>query len=324
MINFNSQGARRAAFGLSLMLLLPTVLFAMRSYGSYQLLRSAYEAGAPMTSSIRAWMTLSYIAGAYHVAPTKLLEGLGLPSSSDTSITVKSAAEQSGASPYQYAQRVQRVVAAQGPTAGINGTSATSSWLGSIGDQVLSELLLYGYPILGLTVLLGTVGLPLPQGVATLLAGSLAAQGRIGWIMAGLITVVASVAGDAIDYGCGFVLGREILQRYGRWLGLTAMRQERASLFETWGVATVFVTRTLASYLSSSARVLAGVSHYPFSKFMSVTVVGRVLWTSAYLGLGYLIGADLEAASGFLTNVSVLLVITLVLLLSMMIASGRA
>lgn len=134
MINLNSQKTRRAAFALSLILLPPTVLFAMRSYGSYRLLRSAYEAGASKTSSIRARMTISYIAGAYHVPPTKLLEDLGLLSGSDTSMTLKSAAEQSGASPYKYAQQVQRIVATQGPSAAANGITETSSWLRSIGD----------------------------------------------------------------------------------------------------------------------------------------------------------------------------------------------
>ena len=37
------------------------------------------------------------------------------------------------------------------------------------------------------------------------------------------------------------------------------------------------------------------------------------MWTSAYLGLGYVIGTDLEAAAGFLTNLSGLLVMLVLL-----------
>jgi membrane protein DedA with SNARE-associated domain len=53
--------------------------------------------------------------------------------------------------------------------------------------------------------------------------------------------------------------------------------------------------------------VLAGASRYRLPAFLVFTLVGRMLWTTAYLGVGYGVGANLEAAAGFLTNLSVLL-----------------
>ena len=41
-----------------------------------------------------------------------------------------------------------------------------------------------------------------------------------------------------------------------------------------------------------------------FLKFTAIAVLGRVMWTGAYLGLGYTIGGDFEAATGFLGNLS--------------------
>jgi membrane protein DedA with SNARE-associated domain len=70
--------------------------------------------------------------------------------------------------------------------------------------------------------------------------------------------------------------------------------------------------------------LLAGAAHYHLSEFIALTVLGRLIWTSAYLGLGYAIGADLEAAAGFLTNLSGLIVSLAVLAASWLIASGRA
>ena len=75
--------------------------------------------------------------------------------------------------------------------------------------------------------------------------------------------------------------------------------------------------------LSSVASLLAGVSRFRLSKFIAIAVVGRLMWTAAYLGLGYVIGADLEAATGFLTNVSGFLLLVLVLFLSGAIAMGQ-
>lgn len=304
-MNFSSMGTRRAALVLAVLFVIPTVLFGMRTIGSFRLLRSACEAGAPATSSVRAWMTLAYVTSSYHVDAAGLIGGLGLPRGADPNLTIKAAAEKTGASPYQYIQRVQRLIAAQQSNGTTSGANEGESWLRALSDQVLSALLVYGYPSLGLSVLFGSAGLPLPQGLLTIVAGSLAAQGRMNWIAAGGITVIASVLGDAVDYGCGLLLGRKVLRRYGRWFGLTPTREESAELlFERWALATVFVTRTFVSNLSTAASLLAGVSHYSLSRFIAIVIVGRAIWTAAYLGLGYVIGADLEAAAGFLGNFS--------------------
>jgi hypothetical protein len=55
------------------------VMFGLRTYRSFLLLRSAYELGAPDVSSVRPWMTLDYVAPTYRVPGTALAERLGLP-----------------------------------------------------------------------------------------------------------------------------------------------------------------------------------------------------------------------------------------------------
>jgi membrane protein DedA with SNARE-associated domain len=224
-----------------------------------------------------------------------------------------------------YTQRVQRAVSEIAPNVRSNGTNETSSWLGTIGDEVLTALLVYGYPVLALTLFLGAIGLPLPDGVATTVAGSLAAQGRMDWVWAATITVIASILGDAVGYGLGRLLSRGVLERHGRWLGYTQARQVRVqSLFDRWGSLTVFITRTFMSYLSSVASLLAGMSQFRLSKFLVIALVGRLIWTAGYLGLGYGIGADWEAAIGFLTNLSLLFLSLILLLAAGVVASGKS
>ena len=84
---------------------------------------------------------------------------------------------------------------------------------------------------------------------------------------------------------------------------------------------TLFITRTFVSYLSSVASLLAGVSHYRVSKFIAVSTAGRVVWTAAYLGLGYAIGADLDAATGFLANLTGFLLCAIVLVVAGTVAT---
>jgi membrane protein DedA with SNARE-associated domain len=323
-MSLTSNPVRRIAVIIFLIAALPTVLFGLRTFGSFRLLRSAYEAGAPMTSSIRPWMTLKYVAATYHAADAALVEQLGLPPTTDRNTSLKTLAERADVAPSVYTQRVQRVIAGLTPDIRSDSTNGSAGWLGTIGDEVLTALLVYGYPALGLTLFLGAIGLPLPDGVATTLAGSLASQGRIDWFWATAIAVTASLLGDAVGYGLGRLLSQKFLERHGAWLGYTSARRGRVqSLFDRWGLLTVFITRTFVSYLSSIASLLAGVSHYRLPKFLATALVGRLVWTAGYFGLGYGIGADWEAATSFLTNLSILLLLSVVLIASGVLASGR-
>ena len=316
---------RRIALAVFAAAALATALFVVRGYHSFRLLRSAHDAGAPMTSSIRPWMTLDYVSATYHAPEGALLERLELSPSTDPQTSLRSLARREGRPLFEYVQRVQRAVAGVAPTVRSNGASKESNWLGAIGDEVLAAVLIYGYSALGLTILVGSIGLPVPDGFATTMAGSLAAQGRMDWAWAGAITLVASVLGDLAAYGLGHAFGHGILERHGRWFGYTPERSVRVKLlFERWGSWTVLVTRTFVSYLSSVVSVVAGAGRYRLLAFLAWTVLGRVIWTSAYLGLGYGIGADLQAATEFLKNLGGLLLSLTVLAASGAIALGRA
>ncbi len=322
MIKFKSSAARRTAVALAILFTLPTLWFALRSYASFELLRSAYQAGAPRTSSIRGWMTLSYVARTYHVDIAALIRSLDLPPETDPNSDLRSAAAQSKASTFGYVERVQRAVAALLGKGANNTSSRSSGWLAAFSDEMLSAMLVYGYPILALIQLSGAVGAPVPDGIAGAVAGSLVAQGRMNLIAASFVIVIASVLGDVVGYGIGRAINRDLLERYGHWFGYTPARSDRVQgLFTHWGLLTVFITRTFASYLSSAANLLAGVSRYRFSRFVAIASLGRMVWTAAYLGLGYVIGSDFEAATGFLGNLSGFLLSGMALVISIWIAT---
>jgi len=316
---------RRIAVAFLIAATLSSALLGIRSYRSFLLLHSAYAAGSPMTSSIRPWMTLAYVAAAYRVPEAALLARLELVPTTDPRTSLRSLAQEAGLPLIEYVQGVQRAIA--GIASGVRPDSAgrESNWLVAIGDAFLAAVLTYGYPALALMIFLGSFGLPLPHGIAVTVAGSLAAQGKIDWLWAGAATAAASVLGDIAGYALGRVLDRGVLERRGRWLGYTRERALRIKrLFEQWGVWTLLITRTFVSYLSPAVNLLAGAAGYRLTVFLALTLLGRLLWTSAYLGLGYAVGSDPEAASGFLANLSGLLVSLAVLAASWLVASGRA
>jgi len=314
----------RVAVALLIAATLSSALLGVRTYRSFLLLHSAYAAGSPMTSSIRPWMTLEHVAATYRVPAAALLERLGLAPATDPRTSLRSLAQAAGLPLIEYVQGVQRAIA--GIESGVRPDSARkeSSWLAAIGDAYLAAVLTYGYPALALMIFLGSFGVPVPHGIAVTVAGSLAAQGRIDWAWAGVATVVASILGDIAGYALGRLLDRGVLERRGRWLGYTRERALRIKgLFEQWGAWTVLITRTFVSYLGPAVNLLAGAAGYRWTVFLAMTLLGRLLWTSAYLGLGYAVGSDPEAATGFLANLSGLLVSLAVLAASWLVASGR-
>jgi membrane protein DedA with SNARE-associated domain len=315
--------ARRVLIVLAVAAALAAILFGLRSYHTFLLLRSAYESGAPDASSLRPWMTLGYVASSYGAPEPALRDRLGLPPEIGSATSLRSLADREGQPPLQYVQRVQRAIAAIAPARATGAEPETTKWLGAAGDGILSALLVYGYPTLALTLLLGAVGLPLPSGLSMVVAGSLAAQGRMDWALASALAVTASVLGDVIGYGLGRVFGRELLDRRARWVGVTPDRRARVErLVGRWGALSVLLSRSLVSFLSSAVNLVAGASRYPFAGFVAFAIAGRLVWTSAYLGLGYGASGGLDHAAGFLTNLSGFL-IALALLAGVAVAAFR-
>jgi membrane protein DedA with SNARE-associated domain len=296
---------RWIALGLVVAATLAAILFAMRTYGSYRLLRSATEVGAPSTSAIRGWMTLDYVAGTYGVPVVTLSARLGLPSETAPQTSLKAIADAKGVARLDFVRQVQRAIA---DTAADQKPAPSSGWLATLGDSVLSVILTFGYAAYGAALFLGALGLPLPSGVAAVVAGTLVAQGRFDLWPAVALGASAAALGDLADYALGRWLGSTLVAKHGPRYGLTAERQKLVGrLLAKWGASTILLSRTLASSLSTLVSVLAGAGKYSLARFVAFVCLGRVLWTLAYVWLGFTIGADVEAAAGLLRNLSGLL-----------------
>jgi hypothetical protein len=161
-IDFHSPWVRRTGLVLSVMMALSSVVFGLRAHGSFLLLRSAYQVGLPQTSSIRAWMTLRYLATTYGVPDVLLITRLDLPLDISLDTTLKSLAERQQVSPFQYVQRVQEAIADVAAYAPLPNADTSSGWRHWLEDEVLSLLLRYGYPALAVTLLLSAIGAPIP------------------------------------------------------------------------------------------------------------------------------------------------------------------
>lgn len=297
--------ARRAAVAcLVLVAVFFAQLFGLRAYRSLVLLQAAQSSGLLETSALRGWMTIDYIASTYAVAAAGLRQDLGLGPETSGAVTLGEVARLKAVDTFEIVRQVQAsIVRLADRRPAEAGTATAESVLERMEAAFLEAVLVYGYPALALTLFLGSLGLPVPTGLATSIAGAVANHGGLEPGATLGVVVLASLAGDVLAYGLGVAIPPGTVDRYGRWIGyFPASRKLVERSFQRWGALTVFLTRTLASHLSTAASLLAGLQRYPLGAFVAYSGLGRAVWTLAYFGVGYLIGTDLSAATGFLEN----------------------
>jgi membrane protein DedA with SNARE-associated domain len=153
-----------------------------------------------------------------------------------------------------------------------------------------------GYPGIVLLTFLETIFPPLPSELFMPLAGYVASRGTLslpGVIVAGTL---GSLAGAWFWYAVGRAIGldraRELAARYGRWLTLHPRDIDRGNVwFERHGGAVLLFGRMMPA-IRSVVSVPAGIALMPMARFLALSAVGTVIWTSLLMTAGYKLGAD--------------------------------
>lgn len=148
----------------------------------------------------------------------------------------------------------------------------------------------WGYAGIVLAVLLGNIGLPLPEETTLAVAGYAAARGELHFPTVLAVGVISAVVGDNIGYWVGRRYGREAIERYGRWAFITPERLQKISrIMARYGAFAVFLARFVmgARFL---AGPLAGAGGLPPLSFAIANVLGALLYVPYAVGIGYGIG----------------------------------
>ena len=167
-------------------------------------------------------------------------------------------------------------------------------------DFLLTAIINYGAPILGLIVFIGAMGAPFPGTVIVIAVGAFCRQGLLAWQTTGLIALACVVAGDCISYAMGYHAREPILRRFqgsARWA-------QAESAFHRWGSMSIFWTRFLITGIAVPVNLLSGTSNFLFKRFILYDLAGESIWIFGYGGLGYLFGSQWEVISDILSNLS--------------------
>ncbi|WP_051365975.1 DedA family protein [Hamadaea tsunoensis] len=152
------------------------------------------------------------------------------------------------------------------------------------------------YLLVGLIIMIESMGIPLPGELALIGATLLTAAGTGNPVYVAIAASIGAIVGDSIGYAVGHRGGRPLLVRAGKrfpkHFGPAQLAKAEAA-FGRWGVWAVFFGRFVA-LLRILAGPLAGALRVPYPKFLIANAAGGIVWASGTVALVYFLGEAVE------------------------------
>lgn len=164
-------------------------------------------------------------------------------------------------------------------------------------DALLNWIPEYGYPALFLLLMLGIVGLPIPDETLLTFSGYLIFKNELALMPTMVAAFLGSICGITISYAIGRRLGMYFVRTVGRILRITADDLDRVKAwYVRWGKYALLVGYFVPGVRHLVALV-AGSSNLPLVIFIPFAYTGALIWSATFLGLGYGLGETWTQAS---------------------------
>jgi membrane protein DedA with SNARE-associated domain len=151
----------------------------------------------------------------------------------------------------------------------------------------------WGYIAIFAVVVLGNVGLPLPEETVLVLAGYMVWRGDLSLPAVLTVGIVSAVLGDNVGYWLGRRYGRAVLPRYARWvLGHPERLKTMEAFIERRGPFAVFVARFIPG-IRFMAGPLAGGLGLRVLPFLAANILGALVYVPVMVAAGYGVGYGL-------------------------------
>jgi membrane-associated protein len=133
------------------------------------------------------------------------------------------------------------------------------------------------------------IGFFLPGDSLLFTAGFLASQGFFSLPILAVGCFVCAVAGDSVGYWFGHRVGRRLFQREDSLLFKKKHLYSAQALYEKHGGKIIFLARFMP-IVRTFAPFVAGIGHMRYSRFLSYSLAGGLLWTGGLIAAGYFFG----------------------------------
>jgi membrane protein DedA with SNARE-associated domain len=181
-------------------------------------------------------------------------------------------------------------------------------------ETVFHWITTYGYGMLFLLLMLGVVGLPVPDETLLLFCGYLISKGQMHRFPAWASAVCGSWCGITLSYTIGRTLGIGVVHRFGKYLHITQERMDNVHRwFDRIGHWALMVGYYIAGVRHFTA-IVAGTSGLGFFSFAAYAWTGGLLWVTTFLTLGYYLGENWKQIGDVIHHYLLYISITIVAL----------
>ncbi|GAB6180291.1 DedA family protein [Desulfotomaculum defluvii] len=157
-------------------------------------------------------------------------------------------------------------------------------------DQILDLLSSLGLTGLFAGVYLEALGLPFPGSVLVALTGFLCRQGEFNIFVAWLVSLTAYILGSVTAFMLGHFVGEPFLNKWGRYLQLTPERFAKAQELLNKSAPGFIIGGRFIPTVGNLTPYIAGISGIPLIKFLFYDVIHAVIWLTAFLVGGAILG----------------------------------
>ena len=167
-------------------------------------------------------------------------------------------------------------------------------------QQLVSQ---YGHLAIFCLLVLGIVGLPVPDETLLTFAGYLVYKGHFNFLPTVATAYAGSICGITISYIIGRTGGLFLVHKYGGYVRLTPGRLDHVhQWFERMGRWALFFGYFMPGIRHFTA-IVAGSSELEPHIFASFAYSGGLLWVLGFVSLGYFLGDQWTRTSAELDSV---------------------
>jgi membrane protein DedA with SNARE-associated domain len=159
-------------------------------------------------------------------------------------------------------------------------------------DFVFQWVTNYGYAALFSLLMMGIVGVPIPEETLLVFSGYLISRGTMHPLGAFLTAVLGSWCGISVSYWIGRTLGLGAVHKFGRYVRMDDAKLAKVhEWFDRRGHWALFLGYYIVGVRHFTA-IIAGASGVGMGTFVAYAWSGGLFWVAGFLTLGYFIGED--------------------------------
>ena len=171
----------------------------------------------------------------------------------------------------------------------------------------------YGYAGIFLLLMLGIVGLPVPDETLLTFVGYLSFKGDLALLPSVAAAFLGSSAGISLSYGVGRIAGSHAVTKLSPKLHLSPEHLASGQIWlQRWGKYALIIAYFVPG-VRHLVALLAGASNLPLTIFAPFAYCGALLWSATFIAIGYGLGEEWHRQSLLVHRAVIILAVAVML-----------